>query len=207
ALTGGAGKAGGTARRAARAAERARPGREGVREPNDVGRTPDHKSTGEDPIDFATGRMLMPQTDVALPGVLPLVFQRQFESSYRAGRWFGPAWSSTLDQRLETDAEGVVYHGEHTLLLAFPHAEPGVPVLPAAGPRWELTRRPDGSYTLTDPESGRVHHFTGGGECEETALLAEVADRNGNRITFDYDEEGTPLGVVHSGGYRLRVET
>ncbi|NGO72375.1 DUF6531 domain-containing protein, partial [Streptomyces boncukensis] len=202
-----------TARRAARAAERggarARPGREGVREsPRNGARQKLHKWFGRDPVDFATGRMLLAQTDVALPGVLPLVFQRQFESSYRAGRWFGPTWSSTLDQRLETDAEGVVYHGEEGLLLAYPHPVPGgVPVLPEEGPRRTLERTPHGDYVLTDPESGRVHHFTGGGEREETALLAEVADRNGNRITFDYDEEGTPLGVVHSGGYRLRVET
>ncbi|WP_244258052.1 DUF6531 domain-containing protein [Streptomyces sp. Tu 2975] len=52
-----------------------------------------------DPIDVATGRMLLPQTDIALPGSLPLVFQRTHDSSRRSGRWFGPTWSSTVDQR------------------------------------------------------------------------------------------------------------
>ncbi|MFF4524447.1 putative T7SS-secreted protein [Streptomyces bluensis] len=56
---------------------------------------------------MATGRMALPQTDVTLPAKLPLVFTRQFESSYRAGRWFGATWTSTADQRLEVDAETV----------------------------------------------------------------------------------------------------
>jgi tetratricopeptide (TPR) repeat protein len=50
------------------------------------------KIFGSDPIDMATGRMALPQTDVSLPARLPLVFSRQFESSYRAGRWFGPCY-------------------------------------------------------------------------------------------------------------------
>ena len=43
-----------------------------------------------DPVDIATGRMLLPQTDITLPGSLPLVFQRTFDSSYRAGRLVRP---------------------------------------------------------------------------------------------------------------------
>ncbi|MFE5096312.1 DUF6531 domain-containing protein [Streptomyces sp. NPDC056638] len=53
--------------------------------------------------------MYLPQTDIALPGALPLVFRRRVASDYRAGRWFGPSWSSTADQRLEIDAEVVAH--------------------------------------------------------------------------------------------------
>jgi hypothetical protein len=67
------------------------------------------ESRGSDPIDFATGRMYLPQTDVALPGALPLVFRRRVESGYHLGKWFGPSWSSTVDQRPEIDSEGVVH--------------------------------------------------------------------------------------------------
>ncbi|MDX3232222.1 putative T7SS-secreted protein, partial [Streptomyces sp. ME19-01-6] len=44
-------------------------------------------SGGTDPVDLATGKMFLPQTDVSLPGLLPLVFSRRAESGYRAGRW------------------------------------------------------------------------------------------------------------------------
>lgn len=81
---------------------------------------------------MATGRMSLPQTDVTLPARLPLFFSRQFESSYRAGRWFGPCWTSTADQRLEIDAEGAVFVRGDGSLLAYPHPAPGVPTLPLA---------------------------------------------------------------------------
>ncbi|MFE9041870.1 putative T7SS-secreted protein [Streptomyces sp. NPDC007818] len=174
-------------------------------------RRPDGKRCGREPVDFATGRMFLPQEDVLLPGSLPLVFRRDFESSYRAGRWFGDSWSSTIDQRLTVDPIGVVLHGEDNLLVPYPHPAPGAPVLPEAGPRWPLERHADGSYTLTDPETGTVRHFLAPAGAEPggdgTAPLGEIADRHGRTITVEYDEEGAPLALVHSGGYRVGFTT
>ncbi|MFF4443260.1 putative T7SS-secreted protein [Streptomyces sp. NPDC001502] len=169
-----------------------------------------HKtSEGTDPIDLATGRMYLPQTDVELPGALPLVFTRRVDSGYRSGRWFGPSWSSTIDQRLEIDAEGVILVTEDGLLLPFPHPAPGVPVVPVSGARIPLERAPDGDYTLTDPDTGIVRRFTGPPDDSgsATAPLAQLEDRNGNVITFEYDAAGTPLGISHSAGHGLRFET
>ncbi|MER6692083.1 DUF6531 domain-containing protein [Streptomyces minutiscleroticus] len=87
----------------------------------------------KDPVDVATGHMVLPETDVSLPARLPLTFKRYFDSSYRLGQWFGPTWSSTLDQRLEIDTQGVVFVGEDGLLLAYPHPAPGLPTLPSPG--------------------------------------------------------------------------
>lgn len=160
----------------------------------------------EDPVDVATGRMILTQTDVALPGTLPLLFERTFESSYRAGRWFGPAWASTIDQRLEIDAEGIVFLREDSSVLAYPHPAPGVPVHPTRGHRWPLSRDADGrGYRITDPRTGLVRHFAV--HSEELALLVQIDDRNGNHITFVHDEAGAPQEVVHSGGYHLKLTT
>ncbi|MFJ8731995.1 putative T7SS-secreted protein [Streptomyces bauhiniae] len=171
---------------------------------DDVARRPGEKVCEKDPVDVATGRMVLPQTDVALPGVLPLLVKRQFESSYRLGGWFGPSWSSTLDQRLETDTEGVVFVGEDGLVLAYPHPAPGVPTLPSHGPRWPLDRV-EGGYTLTDPESGHTRHFAD--RSDTLAVLEQLDDRNGNWITFEYDADGAPSALVHSGGYHLGIST
>lgn len=90
-----------------------------------------------DPVDLATGRMFLPLTDIELPGVLPLVFSRRADSGYRGGRWFGPTWASTADQRLEFDEEGVVFFTEDGQLLAYPHpVEGGAQVLPEEGERY-----------------------------------------------------------------------
>ncbi|MGA5119499.1 putative T7SS-secreted protein [Streptomyces pseudogriseolus] len=157
-----------------------------------------------DPVDLATGKMYMPQTDVALPGTLPLLFKRRAESGYRAGRWFGPSWSSTVDQRLEIEPERIVFVHEDGLILAYPHPAEGATTLPTEGPRWELRAKPEG-YTITDPAAGRTWHFTR--HSDDHALLEQIDDRNANRITFEYDTDGTPTAVSHSGGYRVRVTT
>ncbi|WP_234325087.1 putative T7SS-secreted protein [Streptomyces sp. NRRL WC-3626] len=157
-----------------------------------------------DPVDLATGRMYLPQTDVYLPGALPLLFRRRAESGYRAGRWFGPSWSSTVDQRLEIEADRIVFVHEDGLILAYPHPAEGGSGLPTEGPRWPLRTAPDG-YTITDPAAGRTWHFSR--QADDHALLDHIEDRNGNRITFEHDTDGVPTGVSHSGGYRIRITT
>ncbi|MFF3955109.1 putative T7SS-secreted protein [Streptomyces sp. NPDC001890] len=182
------------------------PGRTGVEVPTQhsrIERAPERDPS--DPVDPATGAMYLPQTDIVLPGTLPLVFRRRAASDYRAGRWFGPSWASTADQRLEIDSEGVVFISEDGLLLSYPHPAPGVPVLPSHGPQWPLDLTLDGDYTLTDPDTGRVRHFTTLHGTE--AVLTQIDDRNSNWITFEYTECGTPTSIVHHGGYHLKLTT
>ncbi|MEU0586703.1 putative T7SS-secreted protein [Streptomyces sp. NPDC006132] len=162
------------------------------------------ESKGTDPIDLATGKMYLPQTDVTLPGALPLQLTRRVQSGYHQGRWFGPSWSSTLDERLEIDAEGVVYVTEDGLLLSYPHPAPGLPTLPSHGPRLPMDRVDDG-YTVTDPHTRRTRHFADHGA--DLAILKQIEDRNSNWITFEHDEAGAPSAIVHSGGYRLRIDS
>ncbi|WP_282703315.1 DUF6531 domain-containing protein [Streptomyces sp. CC219B] len=162
------------------------------------------RSKGSDPVDMATGAMFLPQTDVELPGALPLTFTRRVASTYRCGWWFGPTWASTIDQRLEIDEDGVVLVTEDGLLLAYPHpADPCLTVMPDVGPRLPLTLLEDGGYLVDDPLAGSTRHFArpkGG-----IALLARITDRNQRTISFEYDDQGVPLGIRHSGGYHLKL--
>jgi RHS repeat-associated protein len=164
-----------------------------------------------DPIDVVTGEMVMAQTDIELPGVLPLVLARTHLSSYRAGVWFGRSWASTLDQRLEVDAEYVWYAAPDGMRLAFPVPAEGQPVQPIEGPRLTLVRTGD-RYTVTDEQTGHIVHFADlygftAGEGVTVLPLVAVSDRNGNRIDIVYGETGVPVEVRHSGGYRVRVDT
>ncbi|MEV5613641.1 putative T7SS-secreted protein [Streptomyces sp. NPDC052225] len=158
-----------------------------------------------DPIDLVSGKMYLPQTDIALPGTLPLVFTRRVESGSRLGQWFGPSWTSTLDERLEIDAEGVIFVTADGLLLTYPHPAPSVPTLPEHGSRrWPLNRV-DGGYEINNPLTGRTWHFAD--RSDDRAVLEQIDDRNGNWIAFEYDADGTPLGIASSAGYHLKVTT
>ncbi|MFE2638109.1 DUF6531 domain-containing protein [Streptomyces scopuliridis] len=105
--------------------------------------------------------MLLPQTDLALPGVLPLVLRRTHVSTYRYGRWFGRSWASTLDERIELDARGhgALWAREDGSLLIYPRLAPGGrragPAAggrpAAAGPRWCVR----GQHLLRNPRSAQ----------------------------------------------------
>ncbi|MFF3140769.1 DUF6531 domain-containing protein [Streptomyces sp. NPDC057927] len=166
-----------------------------------------------EPIDVATGAMLMSQTDLTLPASLPLLFQRTHLSSYRGGVCFGPNWISTLDACVQIDGEGVVFAAADGMRLVYPVPEPDVPTLPLKGARWPLRwdGKPDGVMTITDPATGVVRTFStpfSSGSFGVFHLpLDSWSDRNGARIDVERDDEGIPFGIRHSGGYYLAVDT
>ncbi|MEU3774324.1 RHS repeat-associated core domain-containing protein [Streptomyces sp. NPDC032472] len=166
-----------------------------------------------DPVDVATGEMLLPHTDLSLPGVLPLVLSRTHLSNYRYGQWFGRTWASTLDERIELDpvSAGAVWAREDGSLLVYPRlpALGGEPVLPVEGPRLALehagTHEDVTTYTVTDP-IGVTRHFTGSPYRESPAYwLSSVEDRHGSRLSFARRPDGAPTSVKHSGGYLVQV--
>ncbi|OEV05330.1 type IV secretion protein Rhs, partial [Streptomyces nanshensis] len=174
----------------------------------DLGRQLNCKVLRNEPVDMATGRMVLQETDVSLPGSFPLAFTRTFESAYRLGGWFGAAWASPLDERLEIDSEGVVYVAADGSVRAYPHPAPGVPVIPREGLPWPLDRAVDGSYTLTDPVTGLVRGFSAPEDAppggDGIARIAALAHDSGGWASFEWDADaGTPLSVSHSGGYEL----
>jgi YD repeat-containing protein len=180
--------------------------RDGSADPRDTATEPVGRCGRKEPIDAATGEMFLVQTDVDLPGLLPLVLERTHVSSYRSGRCYGRTWASTLDQRLEFDERGVCYAGPAGVILVYPTPlHSGEPVMPAEGARWPLARTADGGYTITQPENGLTLRFPA--ESGGRAAIAAVLDRNGNRMEFGYDADGTPVEVRHSGGYHVAVSS
>ncbi|MET8448473.1 DUF6531 domain-containing protein [Streptomyces sp. NPDC005209] len=167
-----------------------------------------------DPIDMVTGEMLMEETDVELPGLIPFVLRRTHVSSYHWGRWYGPTWASTLDERLELDADGAVFAAEDGMILVYPVPTPGTSVMPLAGPRWPLDwdGAPGAPLRISDPATGRTRHFApplrpAPTHESFTLPLAAITDREGRRVDFDRDETGAPVAVRDSAGRHLHVDT
>jgi RHS repeat-associated protein len=180
--------------------------------PDGTHNRPDSERTtdGTDPVDLASGRMFLPQTDLAIPGILPLTFTRRTESGCAVGRFLGPSWTSTVDEHLRIDAIGVVHVTADGLLIPYPHPVPGAPTTPSSGrARTLLARDADGDYTVTDPDSGLIFHFTAppGSEPGDdgVAWLSGITERNGHTIAVDRGEDGLPLALVHSAGHQVKL--
>lgn len=173
----------------------------------DAGRSIKSLFTSGDPVDMATGEMVMSATDVRLPGILPLVLERHHRTGFSGGRWFGPTWASTLDQRLLLDEQGVRFITADGMELYYPVPGPGTPVMPVEGPRWPLTwdGDPGGAMTVAQPDTGRTSEFRP--QPRGALALTAVTDRNDNRIAITYDHLGAPAEVTHSGGPRIAVTT
>jgi len=170
-------------------------------------RDPENMAQEVHPVEVAGGRVLETQTDAELAGILPLVLSRTYLSSYRVGRWFGPSWASTLDQRLEIEDTGVYYAAEGGMLLSYPPPTEEMATLPEEGPRWPLHRTEDGGYTITDPQRGRTLHFAPtSASLSKIRPLRGITDRLGHRIDLDYHPDGTLTDIRHSGGYHIGVE-
>ena len=165
----------------------------------------DATPTTGDPIDVSTGVMLQTQTDVELPGTLPLLISRTYKSSYRIGRWFGPSWASTLDQRIEIEPDAVHFAAADGMLLKYPLPDVNAPVLPVEGAPWPLNRTPDGHYTIVNRQTGQTLYFRH--TIAQRLPIIAIVDRNDQRIDIDYASDGTLIGLRHSGGYRVAVDT
>ncbi|MBL1102575.1 putative T7SS-secreted protein [Streptomyces coffeae] len=169
-----------------------------------------NKDCEHDPVDVATGEMVMPATDVSLPGALPLVLERTFVSGHTCGGWFGRTWAATLDQRLELDADGISFVAADGMVLRYPIPRPEEDTYPTRGPRWPLRwdGTVGGSMGIEIPEQARTLHFAPLEGVEGNELpLKMIEDRNGRSLIFTYDTDGTPREVAHSGGYRIAIDT
>jgi RHS repeat-associated protein len=165
-----------------------------------------------DPVDVVSGQMLTSTSDIELPGALSLILRRAYASGYRHGQLFGPGWSSTLDQRIVIDDDGIHFLGDDAQILDYPvPSQPGQQVLPAAGARWPLTwdRKCD-LITIHDVDARQFLQFPGGRGPEvrvETRHLTRLEDRNSNWVQIQRDADGIPTDLYHQGGYHLRVDS
>jgi len=174
--------------------------------------------TAGDPVDVATGDVLLAQADVSLPGVLPAVIERVHRSSHRTGRWLGTSWLSAFDQRLEVHPDRLIGAFADGRILTWPRAASGdgagdgAGLLPEHGPAWPLWRDGEG-WTVTDRQQGLTWRFErrsgywwsglGGGQGE--LPLVSVTDRAGHAITFEYGDAGEPVAVARDDGSRIAV--
>ncbi|MFD6259497.1 DUF6531 domain-containing protein [Micromonospora chalcea] len=146
-----------------------------------------------DPVDVATGRVIYTEVDARLPG---LTLERTHRSDYRWGRCFGPAWASTLDQRVVTDATHARFLAADGSVHTYPLPAEGDEARPVLGPGGPLRRLTGGGWLLTGP--GRRLLFAPAAEHGDSWLSDVVTDDVGWHIERAAD--GTPELLTSTSG-------
>lgn len=114
-----------------------------------------------DPVNVATGNFIEPETDLSFPGTFArnLNLKRMYNSLAVTNSQdipsgvFGIGWSSTLDQRLEFDADKASWFTADGRILAF--AREGEGFARASGEAWWLTRAEPGSDAYARVEASQ----------------------------------------------------
>ncbi|MGK3967881.1 PAAR-like domain-containing protein [Sorangium sp. So ce118] len=149
------------------------------------------------PVDVATGEVVDEATDLSLPGVIPLVIERQYASSRQGDRdaALGPGWVHSLEEWIEEGEETIDLHDGEGRWIYFDKVGPGEASF-HRGERLELRVGLDGSYRAYNPGNRFTRVFAGPGR---KAPLRSIEDANGNAITLDY-QEGLLSRVVDTAG-------
>ena len=114
-----------------------------------------------DPVNVATGNFIEPETDLSFPGTFArnLNLKRMYNSLAVTNSQdipsgvFGIGWSSTLDQRLEFDADKASWFTADGRLLTF--AREGEGFARASGEAWWLTKAEPGSDAYARVEASQ----------------------------------------------------
>ncbi len=164
------------------------------------------------PIDVMSGRLLTDGIDFQLPGPLPLVFERNYSSTWgERDSVLGHGWSHTLDQAVWLENRQVVYRAEDGRELCFelPRGTDLEKPLERHDPANRLLLRGHGHgrFTIEDA-GGRRHEFAvqPGETARERGLarLTQIVTPAGHRITCEYDRHARLEWVRDSAGRSLR---
>lgn len=166
------------------------------------------------PVDVIAGRLLTDAVDFALPGPIPLRFERNYDSAW-SGRDspLGYGWSHSLDQAVWVEPGQLVVLAEdgRELEIALPRGvDPGDDRGPRAIAWFDRLHRVtvrglgDGRWAVRGCDGLARVFAPVAGDASGRARLVEIADPAGNAIRLEYDARGRLEWVADSGGRRIR---
>jgi RHS repeat-associated protein len=219
---GAGGKAGGEAAEAARAAEapkrpasaaRSEGGGKGpaAKEQPKAGEAPEGKATKDcvcalagKPVDAIAGCKVLfdkDELDFALPAPLALDWQRTYSSDNPLAGLLGQGWSLPISLALEFSASSITLQDAMHRGITFPLLRPGESFY-SRHEQLTLTRIDVSDFELLDKDEVR-NQFRLPNLGARIARLVGKVDRNGNRITIEYDARQLPARVNDSAGRSL----
>ncbi|WP_395609955.1 RHS repeat-associated core domain-containing protein [Pseudomonas sp. B22129] len=176
------------------------------------------------PVHAATGAKVLGDTgelDFALPGILPIDWQRFYNSrDERAGSLLGTGWSVPYEVCVEMQphpegGETLVYTDEQGRPIDMGWVPLGGAVF-SAGEGLAVRRHLNGQL-LIESDDGLYRLFEATAANPSHLRLSQLGDRNDNRIHVDYDEAGrlvrlrdtfdlVQVELIHDQGHLARIE-
>jgi RHS repeat-associated protein len=151
---------------------------------------------GGDPVNMSTGNFIYSHVDIKIGGRYPLVFRRFYNSIDDYNDPLGKNWSHSFDIRALRQSDGVSIRFEDGHQEFFSLNDEGMYISPT-GQYSKLEENSDGTLALQLLDSS-IYQFS------ENGLIAYIADRNSNKIEFEYNNE--KLEKVTSGSGSLSFE-
>lgn len=149
------------------------------------------------PVHAATGAKVLGDVedrDFVLPGILPIEWQRVYNSrDERQGSLFGPGWSVTYEMCVELRHYP---EGGNTLVYTDEQGRPiDMGTIPLGGAVFSsgeglAVRRHLNGQLLIESDDGLYRLFEPSPANTSLLRLIQLGDRNNNRIYMDYDEAG-----------------
>jgi RHS repeat-associated protein len=152
----------------------------------------------DDPVNTATGNFVHRETDILIPSVgHPLTFSRFYNSQDVHNGLIGMAWTHTYNIRVYAETGTVVavkWDDGRVDRYRDPVGGLYAPVYPEC--RDTLRREADQTWTLTRRSLDQYRFDTLG-------RLASIADRNGNRLDFEYNPQSHLASATAPDGRAL----
>jgi RHS repeat-associated protein len=167
--------------------------------PDCGGCPPENSGCGGQKVNFWDGREQFSQTDLELPGLIPVVITRSYDNMSQYDSPLGFGWSLSYNERLYEYKDG-------TVIIRRECGERGTFIPDGGGYKspsfsWgTLYKNDDGTFTL---KKGRrpLRHYDRG-------RLSSIEDANGNQLIFTYDAAGRlPLIGLARDGLDQSVKT
>ncbi|WP_139488009.1 DNRLRE domain-containing protein [Brevibacillus dissolubilis] len=154
----------------------------------------DYWTNTTDEVNPANGNLALRETDVSVAGrgfTTDVTRTYNSRSSETAGT-FGYGWSNNLDARLIDAGTGPITFIDGDGTSHFFGQNPSGGYTAHGGVNVDLTKNADGTYTLEQPDSSKLHFNTAG-------RLASMVDSAGNKSTLSYGTDGKLLSVTKPG--------
>ena len=152
------------------------------------------------PIDVATGELFTSERDFTLAGLIPVVWERYWNSGSTQNGTLGHKWHHSYDMMIAEGTDHTVLRMEQGRLIALPPLFAGDHFYHRAE-KLTVLRDASGYRVLTQDK--QQLRFAPSPTDPSRFLLQQIGDLNGNALELDYDSAGLLQRITNCAGVML----